>query len=203
MTVLAFGIGLFSAVQYGVLGAASAGFIMQKLQDMHLSNIWYVFLYVHASSSVISLLIGPFTLSRKFREVSFKRHKTLGKIYLAGVWTGGLSGMYLAWYATGGIVAQLGFGTLATLWIATSCMAYAAIRNKRIERHRQWMMRNYALTFAAVTLRLYIPLSILFWGLERYTESYTAIAWLCWVPNLLVVEALLRRRGQRRSIRTA
>lgn len=45
------------------------------------------------------------------------------------------------------------------------------------------MVYSYACAFAAVTLRLWYPL------LVKITEddalSYCAVAWLCWVPNVL------------------
>jgi hypothetical protein len=51
------------------------------------------------------------------------------------------------------------------------------------------MVRNFALTFAAVTLRLWLPASI---AVSIPGElAYQVIAWLCWVPNLLVAELLL------------
>jgi hypothetical protein len=52
------------------------------------------------------------------------------------------------------------------------------------------MIRSYALTAAAITLRMYLPLSF---ALKIPFEiGYPAIAWLCWVPNLLVAELYLQ-----------
>jgi len=53
------------------------------------------------------------------------------------------------------------------------------------------MVRSIALTLAAVTLRIYIPLGVVL-GLP-VEPSYQVIAWLCWVPNLVVAEWRLRR----------
>ena len=56
--------------------------------------------------------------------------------------------------------------------------------------HRRWMVRSLAMTFAAVTLRIYMPLAgVLGFDLMR---AYPAIAWLCWVPNAVLVELYLR-----------
>ncbi len=74
--------------------------------------------------------------------------------------------------------------------------AYAAIRARDIELHRRWMVRNFALTFAAVTLRLWLPASVVS-GIP-FEAAYPVIAWLCWVPNLLAAELLLRPAGMRR-----
>jgi hypothetical protein len=76
-------------------------------------------------------------------------------------------------------------------------MAYKRIRNKDIEGHRQWMIRNYALTFAGTMLRLWVPILVGAVGFD-FLMAYRAIAWLCWVPNLLVAEWIIRRRRSQR-----
>jgi hypothetical protein len=53
------------------------------------------------------------------------------------------------------------------------------------------MTRNFALTFAAVTLRIWVPASFVS-GIPL-AVAYPIIAWLCWVPNLLVAELILGR----------
>jgi hypothetical protein len=70
-------------------------------------------------------------------------------------------------------------------------MAYRHIRRKEIQPHRQWMIRNYALTFAAVTLRLWL-LVFQVAGVALL-EGYIAVAWLSWVPNLIAAELLVDR----------
>ena len=87
--------------------------------------------------------------------------------------------------------------SLALLWLFPGLMAYLAIRRRDIERHRRWMIRNFSLTFAAVTLRIYIPLS--FVAGVPFEDSYPLIAWLCWVPNLLVAEWVIKNRRRRLS----
>jgi hypothetical protein len=55
------------------------------------------------------------------------------------------------------------------------------------------VIRNFALTLAAVTLRMYLPLMLflLHWS---FRTSYITVSWLCWVPNLLVAEWIVRRQ---------
>jgi hypothetical protein len=67
------------------------------------------------------------------------------------------------------------------------------VRSGNIEAHRQWMIRNFALTLAAVTLRHYLPfmLFVLHWPFAR---AYVTVSWLCWVPNLLIAEWMVRAR---------
>ena len=90
-----------------------------------------------------------------------------------------------------GISAQLGFGLQSVLLMGTATLAYVRIRQGRIADHRAWMMRNYALIFAAVTLRIYLRIGINA-GYEL-PQLHWLNAWVCWVPNLIVAEWWIRR----------
>jgi len=109
---------------------------------------------LHIGGAIFALALGPFQFLRGLRSRYLQLHRWMGRIYLLGVLTGGLSGLYLAFFSYGGVITHIGFGSLAVLWLATGLLAYRAIRARKIEVHRQWMTRNFALTFAAVTLRL-------------------------------------------------
>ncbi len=151
-----------------------------------------VALYAHAFAASVALLLGPWQFSTRLRLKLPKLHRFIGRAYLGvGVLLGGVSGLYLALGAFGGSVARLGFATLAVAWLATGAAAFVAVRQRRIADHRRWMTRNFALAFAAVTLRLYLPIAAAVGA--PYASSYAAIAWLSWVPNLVVAEWLWRR----------
>ena len=130
-------------------------------------------------------------------------HRFLGKTYLAAVLCSGAAALYIAMFANGGIVSVVGFGGLAMAWLFTTAQAYIAIRKKEIDSHQYWMIRSYALCFAAVTLRIWLPLFQL--GLHMdFMEAYRIIAWLCWVPNLIVAEIIVRNiRASRLATRRA
>lgn len=152
----------------------------------------FAFLMMHILGSMLALMIGPFQFLPGIRKGRWlKLHRGLGRTYLLSVLFGGLGGLYMATVSYGGIVTHLGFGALACLWLYTGYRAYKHIRNKDIEAHRRWMIRNYALTFAGVMLRIWAPLSGIL-GID-FLMAYRAIAWLCWVPNLLVAEWIIRR----------
>ncbi|MFZ5876093.1 MAG: DUF2306 domain-containing protein [Nitrospirota bacterium] len=139
-------------------------------------------IYTHAFASAVALAFGPFQFSARLRQKHTDIHRWLGRAYLGvGVLVGGLSGLYMSQYAFGGPMAQLGFAALAVSWLYTGVRAYLAVHRGAIDEHRKWMVRNVSLTFAAVTLRLYLPASMVF-GVE-FALAYSVIAWLCWVPN--------------------
>lgn len=157
-------------------------------------------LMTHILGAMLVITIGPFLFLPRMRTARFlKLHRWLGRIYMLGILFGGLAGLYMAQFAYGGIISRLGFGALGCLWLYTGYRAYRHIRDKEIELHRQWMIRNYALSFAGVMLRLWTPTSDAL-GID-FLMAYRTIAWLCWVPNLLVAEWMIRRsrRSQPRA----
>ena len=147
---------------------------------------------VHVIGSMVATIIGPFQfLPKSITKRYLKVHRWLGRTYLIGVLLGGLGGLYMAFLAYGGFPARLGFATLAILWLGSGFMAYRQIRRKAIQSHRQWMVRNYALTFAAVTLRLW---QVVFQVAEvEFLIAYITVAWLSWIPNLIVTEWVVSR----------
>ena len=104
---------------------------------------------------------------------------------------GAPGGFYAAINAMGGFPSQLGFTLLAICWFSFTLVALLAIKRGETQRHQKWMIRSYAITYAAVALRLYLPLFTGAFGMP-FMEAYVAIAWLCWVPNLFVAEWIIR-----------
>jgi len=181
--LLAFGVSGYAVFVYGFLPLGSLVHPEMKVNfQAHAVGI-----YTHIIASIVALLIGPFQFSERIRKNYRNIHRWLGRVYLSvGVLIGGLSGLYMSQFAYGGSLAKFGFASLAVLWLFTGYRAYVAVRQGEIAEHRKWMLRNFALTFAAVTLRIYLPVSMLA-GLD-FALSYAIIAWLCWVPNIAFVE---------------
>ena len=144
----------------------------------------------HVLGSGVALLIGGFQFLPRLRARRIELHRWLGRIYLIAVLIGGIGGIVLATRADGGLAGQFGFFLLAVVWLVSGWQAYSAIRRGDVQAHRIWMIRNFALTFAAVTLRVYLGLSQAVFGLP-FEAFYPVVAWLCWVPNLIVAEWLV------------
>ena len=153
----------------------------------------YALLLTHIIGGSVALLAGPWQFSRRLRKRNLSLHRWLGRIYLVAVAVGSVAGFGSALHSEGGVVTHFGFGILAVLWFFTGLIAYRYARAGRIEKHRQWMIRNFSLSLAAVTLRQYLPfaLFVMHWPFLR---AYVSISWLCWVPNLILAEWIIRRR---------
>ncbi|MEZ9232998.1 DUF2306 domain-containing protein [Vibrio amylolyticus] len=153
------------------------------------------FLYGHVIFGVIALFIGAFQMSGRFRGLSLKMHRNIGKLYLVSVSIAAILGFELALRAEGGIWAQSGFASLSIAWIVTGYMAYIRARSGNIVSHKIWITYNYALTYAGVTLRIYLGIAMGMLDID-FMLAYAVIAWLCWVPNLFVVYAVMQWKNQ-------
>lgn len=164
-------------------------FLLVK-QDVVFDAIWRSSFYVHIISSMVILIIGPINFIKKWRQRNLKLHKKLGKIYAYGIMLlAAPSGLIMAFYAEGGIWSTVSFIIMSVLWFATTYMAVKSVINKKILQHQKWMMRSYALTFAAVTLRLLVPL-FSYWELDDQF-IIVSTAWLSWMLNLGIVELFI------------
>ena len=141
---------------------------------------------IHFLLGTVVIIVGALQLNRQFRQRYLVLHRWLGRVYVGGVLIGGVAGLYLAFYSFGGLVTHYGFGMLAVCWLATTGVAFKQIRAGNISSHQNWMIRSYALTLAAVTLRIYLGVSQVL-GIS-FEEAYQTISWMAWVPNLIIAE---------------
>ncbi|MBL4581658.1 MAG: DUF2306 domain-containing protein [Gammaproteobacteria bacterium] len=150
-----------------------------------------VLIFMHVVGAGVALLIAPlqFMIYRKNRIL----HRYLGRLYFLAVVISSIGGYYMAWHAFGGIVSTVGLATLCTLWWSFTLLAVNHVRNGNIAAHREWMIRSFALTYAAVTLRLMLPpLSSV---LDEVT-TYQTVYWLSWSFNLAVAQYWISSRKE-------
>ncbi|MBX2899037.1 MAG: DUF2306 domain-containing protein [Cyclobacteriaceae bacterium] len=193
---LSLGVGVYPLAYLAVQG--KFGLLFTKSDELLSNTLWNVAFYQHIIFGGIALLTGWSQFSARLRQKYVSTHRLVGKIYVAVCLLSGSAAFYLAFHATGGWIAGLGFGGLAVSWLFTTTKAFLAIRQKQISQHQAWMIRSYALTWAAVTLRVYLPLGQV--AQFDFIEAYRVIAWLCWVPNLMVAEWIISRMRIRISV---
>jgi len=189
MALLATGIGLVASRYFFVTPAKLAP---QGEFGAHFAR-YFPLLLMHIIGGVVALVLGPWQFWERVRERYLRLHRWMGRAYLIAVLAGSTAGLAMATVSLGGLVTHIGFGSLAGLWLLTALFAYFRVRHGEIDSHRDWMTRNYALTFAAVTLRLWLPFFARGFHIE-IMQAYMTVSWLCWVPNLLVAEVLINRR---------
>ena len=181
--------------------------LLQSKSDAVLTNVlWNAGFYIHITLGGIALLIGWTQFSVRLRKKRLKLHRQIGKVYLIAALASSFTSVYIALYATGGIIASLGFIFLGIIWFYTTLKAYLDIRNGQVEKHQQMMIYSYAACFSAVTLRIYLPLLVLLF--HDFIKAYLLVAWLCWIPNIIVAWFLVKQLKKQKykienSIRSA
>jgi hypothetical protein len=173
------------------------GFLQIKQSYIDIDH-WRVAFFVHVYASMFVVLAGFTQFSSHIQSFYPQVHRALGYFYVANVLLiTGPAGFVLGIYANGGITSKIAFITLAVLWISCTAIALSKAAKGDFVAHRNWMIRSYALTLSALTLRAWK------WSITNTVELppmdvYRAVAWLGWVPNLLIAELWIRRFGRRR-----
>ena len=161
-----------------------------NLADSFRARPWGI--YTHAFAAMFALGLGAFQFRTGLRARRPAVHRIMGRVYVPAAIATGATGLYMAAYSYGGMVTHIGFGTLGVAVIVTTALAFARIRGGDVAGHREWMIRSYALIFAAVTLRVLLPLLITAYAGD-FDPAYRWVAWLCWVPNAFWAEWYIRR----------
>jgi uncharacterized membrane protein len=182
VAILAVIIGLYPITYFFV--DKNFGLLSTKSIDLLSNVVWNVGFYTHIILGGLALLIGWLQFSDQLRKKNLNFHRIIGKIYIISVLLSAIAAFGIAFFATGGRVPSLGFICLSLIWFYTTMTAYLSIRIGQVVRHQNMMIYSYAATFAAVTLRIWLPLLIAIFG--DFVTAYLIVAWLCWVPNLIV-----------------
>lgn len=165
-------------------------FLLTKQKIIHL-KVWRYAFYVHIALSIFSLIAGLTQFSDYLLKHQRKLHRLMGYVYVTDVLClAGPSGLIMAFYANGTMWAKLSFMILALMWIIFTAIALKKARTKNFTAHRNWMIRSYALTLSAISLRLYAWLLPQLMHMNAFDE-YTLISWSSWTINLIVAEILI------------
>jgi hypothetical protein len=140
----------------------------------------------HVLIAPVALVLGPLQFLPGLRATYPQVHRWSGRAYVLAAGVAGIGALATAPFASGGPIAGLGFGILAVLWIGATLGAWRAAVQRKFALHRLLMRFSDAMTFAAVTLRLQIPIGFAL-GYPSYSAMSVWLAYTSWIPNLVVV----------------
>jgi uncharacterized membrane protein len=155
----------------------------------------------HIAAGIVALVLGLFQFIGSLRSSRPALHRLMGRVYLLAVLVVGATGLPLAFFvldsapeaARSRLWPLAGtFATLSVVVLVVSAMAYLRVRQRLYAEHRAWMLRSYALIFAAVTTRTVAPLLVL--PLIYDPVAFATAGLMTWPLNLVVAEWLIRRR---------
>lgn len=147
--------------------------------------------YIHITSSIFVMGAGIFQFFPSILHRFPRFHHTIGKIYIGSILLlAAPSGLVLATYANGGLAAKVAFSLQCVVWWFTTYFAWLEIMKGNISKHIDMMLRSYAVTLAAMSLRL--ESYAMYYGFEtKPIETYLTVTWLSWVGNLLLIELFI------------
>ena len=195
---------LLFAVAVGATAAMASPYVLLDPAASRIETtgpVHYALLVTHVFTASVALVLGPLQFVGRVRAHR-RVHRTIGRCYLLlGVLPSALAGIPLA-MLSGRPVTQIGLTIPFLGWLVTGWLAFRAVRRGDVAAHRDWMLRNVALTFLAVTARILVPVMLLvqipFSGTAALAASVPSLIAvgrvLGWVINLLLVEAVIRRR---------
>ena len=166
------------------------GFLQLKQSYLHITE-WKIAFFVHVYSSFFVLLAGFSQFSRYLLRRYPKWHRLLGYLYVVDILlVTGPAGLLMSFYANGGLSSRTGFVILSVLWIVFTALAFYKALKKDFTSHRYFMVRSYALTLSALSLRAW---KVILGDISDMhpLDRYRIIAWLGWTLNLLVAELLI------------
>ena len=168
-------------------------FLKTKQLIYHIKH-WRTSFYIHVFTSILVITSGLFQFSKTILNRYTGIHRVSGSIYLVTtLLISGPAALVMSFYANGGYPAQASFVILSILWLGSTFLAYYFVRKKDYESHGKWMVRSYALTLSAVSLRLYSYLFNVFHFNMDPVDLYILLSWMSWIPNLIIAEILIRR----------
>lgn len=173
------------------------GILNSKSELLLNDDLWNIGFYTHISLGGLALLIGWTQFNESLRKKNLNLHRNLGKVYIISVLFSGFSALYIAYFATGGIISTLGFSCLAIIWLYSTMRAFLEIKNRSISKHQKYMTYSYAACFGAVTLRIWLPVLTVF--VQDFVIAYRIVSWLCWMPNIIVAYFMVKHQRHLRT----
>lgn len=170
-------------------------FLSTKTDEVLAQPVFRIGFYVHIASSCWVMAIGVVQFLPKWFHTHTRLHRRLGKVYVFSVLVlAAPSGLALALFANGGLSAKVGFSLQCVVWWLCTWQAYRGIRKGHYRQHTEWMIRSFAVTLAAMSLRVESYGMFYLLG-TKPIETYLTVAWLSWTGNLLLAEVVIQYNG--------
>jgi uncharacterized membrane protein len=157
----------------------------------HISSFkWY--LLPHGIMGACALLLGPMQFSDRLRQRFAKFHRVVGRFYVGGVFLCAPLGFYIQYYEERmGGTRSFSFAafTDAAIWMLTTAIAMYFILNGKVQLHRQWMTRSFAVAIVFLEVRVVLGVT----GLEKLGDSVAeTVVWMCVAFSLLFADFVLQ-----------
>ncbi|WP_245738721.1 DUF2306 domain-containing protein [Pedobacter rhizosphaerae] len=173
---------------------ADNAFLQIKQTEVTSVKGYLLVFYIHVFSAIFVLFAGFTQFNNSILTTRTKIHRWFGYLYTVVVLAfAAPSGIFIGWFANGGLIARIAFVILGLLWFWFTLKAILSILKRDVKGHQKFMYRSFALATSAITLRLWkVILVYLFHPAPM--DLYQIIAWLGWIPNLLIAEWIIKKK---------
>jgi uncharacterized membrane protein len=146
---------------------------------------------VHALAGAIALAAGAvqLRLAGTWARRRPALHRALGRGYAGAAWMTSAGSLVVVASFDVSVVSRVLFVLGAVLWFGSTTVAVRHVRAGRVARHREWMVRSYALALFFLTFSVWQPLL-------PGPAGYPVAVFLSWALNLAAAELWLRRRAR-------
>jgi uncharacterized membrane protein len=146
----------------------------------------------HGIAGACALLLGPMQFSDWLRTRFRQLHRVVGRIYVAGVFVAAPLGFYIQYFEermgnprSFSIAAAVD----AALWMITTGIAMVFIFKGKVQEHRQWMTRSFAVALVFLEVRVIGGLG----GWEALDiHANETIVWTCLAFSILSADLVLQ-----------
>ena len=174
-------------------------FLKIKQEEIQLGYYQWAF-FIHVFTSILVLIFGITQFTNYIRWKVPKLHRFLGKAYVLLILCfASPTGFVMALHANGGWSSKIAFGIMAILWFYFTLMAFQFARKRKWVLHENFMLRSYALTLSAISLRLFkwVMAHTLEWP---PMDMYRVVAWAGWLVNIVIIEIYIHKKSQKNTV---
>ncbi len=164
-------------------------------QHYHPFRWW---LLPHGIAGACAILLGPLQFSDRLRQRFTKLHRVVGRIYITGALVLAPLGAYIQYFneRIGGPRSfTIAAGVDAALLMVTTLIAFAFILNGKVQQHRQWMTRSFAVSLIFLEVRVIQGV----FGLEKIPGATETIVWCCVAFSVLAGDIVIQAQELLRS----
>jgi uncharacterized membrane protein len=156
----------------------------------------------HLAAGAVLFILVPLQFSRRLRARHPAVHRWNGRALLVLATAAGGAGLYLGVAQPyGGAWESLATTLFGGFFLFAAARGYLAIRRRDIARHREWMVRFFAVAIGISVIRVVGMGHFLVMGTEAIQpRGFAAGLWAGWLLTLGVAELWIRRTRLRRPL---
>jgi hypothetical protein len=180
-----------------VAGWLQAGALpANELDRRYVEHPWLS--YLHIVPGMVFFLLAPFQFVARIRTRWPGVHRWVGRVAATAALTAAITSIAAAivFPAYGNWLSAFSsyvFGTYMTLSLV---LAYRAIRNKQVARHRVWMIRAFTIGLGVTSIRIFFGVFGVVFGMD-FEQGFGPSFLAGFLLNAVIAEIIIRKPFQR------